>query len=128
MRVDKATSLCVLNLVLALGCQYHHGAGPDKPEATVEVFYKQARSLLRTDPIETSNNTLQLVQAMLLMTQLLLGTGQTQKAWGIVGMAVRTCYQLGLHRAASSDTDEFPKPMDREVIRAVYHGTLMLER
>lgn len=128
MRVDKATSLCVLNLVFALGCQYHHESGPEKAEATAEVFYKQARSLLRTDPIETTNNTLQLVQAMLLMTQLLLGTGQTQRAWGIVGMAVRTCYQLGLHHAASSDTDEFPKPMDREIIRAVYHGTLMLER
>lgn len=128
MRVDKATSVCILNLVLALGCQYHHEAGSEKSNATAEEFFKRARSLLRINPIEPSDNTLQLVQAMLLMTQFLMGTGHTHKAWGVVGMAVRTCIQLGLHRAADSGMAIFPKPIHREIVRRVYHGALMLER
>lgn len=50
MRVDKATSLCVLNLVFALGCQYHHESGPEKAEATAEVF-------LQTGSFTSSNRS-----------------------------------------------------------------------
>jgi hypothetical protein len=128
MRVDEATSVCILNLVLALGCQYHHEAGAGRSNTTAEVFFKRARSLLRINPIESSDNTLQLVQAMLLMTQFLMGTGNTHKAWGVVGMAVRTCFQLGLHRTPDSGTGFFLKPIHREIVRRVYHGALMLER
>ncbi|KEF51141.1 uncharacterized protein A1O9_12755, partial [Exophiala aquamarina CBS 119918] len=128
MRTDEVTSVCILNLVLALGCQYHHEHGAGKARATAEVFYKRARSFLRLNPTEPSNNTLQLVQGMLLMTQFLMGTGHTHKAWGVVGMAVRTCYQLGLHRAADTGADTFPRPVQREIVRRVYHGALMLER
>lgn len=128
MRVDSATSLCLLNLTFALGCQYHRDTGAKTLDTSAEVFYQRARSLLRVDPIESSNNTLQLVQAMLLMAQLLVSIGHTQKAWGIIGMAVRTCYQLGLHHAATSDAIIFPKLEDRRTVRLVYHGTLMLER
>lgn len=128
MKIDEVTSACILNLVLALGCQYHHGQDVGTSSDTAEVFYKRARSYIRLNPTEPSDNTLQLVQAMLLMTQFLLGTGHTHKAWGIVGMAVRTCYQLGLHRAADSGPDNFPEPVQREVMRRVYHGALLLDR
>lgn len=128
MKIDEATSVCILNLVLALGCQYHHKHGVGTSIATAEVFYKRARSFLRLNPTEPRNNTLQLVQAMLLMTQFLMGTGHTHKAWGVVGMAVRICYQLGLHRNADSSPETFPKPVQREIVRRVYHGALMLER
>ncbi|KAK5053722.1 hypothetical protein LTR84_001683 [Exophiala bonariae] len=128
MRVDPTTSLCVLNLIFALGCQYHRDIDAEIPATSTEIFYQRARSLFRVNPIESGQTTLQLVQAMLLMTQVLVSTGHNQKAWGVIGMAVRSCYQLGLHHVAGSATNIFPKLEDRETARVVYHGALTLER
>jgi len=128
MRLEEGTAVAILNLVLALGCQYQSRKEPGLPHTEAEVFFDRAHALIKFDPVETSNVSVPLLQLMLLMTQYLMGTGNTHKSWGIIGMAVRCCHQLGLHRNATYNETALHNPLDRNLAKRVYHGCLMLER
>lgn len=127
MRFDEAASVAILNLVLALGCQYRAQSEPGEAHDAAEVFFNRAHSLVRFDPTDTSLLTLQYVQLMLVMAQYLTGTGNTHKAWGIIGTAIRACHHLGLHRSATYDKFSL-NHQDKEFVRRIYHGCVLLER
>jgi hypothetical protein len=125
---DESTSLCIFNLVLALSCQYSDEIEPRKCQATARVFFTRAKDLLRFDPVDSADRSVQLVQALLLMGQYLQGIGSTHKAWGIVGMAIRVCHELGLHLAVTTSERVVQNILEREMMRRVYHGCVMMER
>lgn len=127
MRLDEAASVATLNLVLALGCQYRTQSEPGEAHDAAEVFFNRAHSLVRFDPTDTSLLSLQYVQVMLVMAQYLTGTGNTHKAWGIIGTAIRACHHLGLHRSATYDKCSLTH-QDKDFVRRIYHGCVLIER
>jgi hypothetical protein len=122
------TSLCIFNLVLALACQYPDTIEPGKSQSTARVFFLRAKDLLRFDPVDSADRSIYLVQALLLMGQYLQSIGSTHKAWRVVGIAIRVCHELGLHRAVTTSEEVVPKINEREMMRRVYHGCVMMER
>jgi hypothetical protein len=127
IRLDETASVVILNLVLALGCQYRAETEPGEAHTIAEVFFNRAHSLVRFDPTDTSLLSLSFVQVMLLMAQYLAGTGKTHKAWGVIGTALRGCHHLGLHRNAVYERS-FLGHRDGEWVRRIYPGCVMLER
>ncbi|KIX99033.1 uncharacterized protein Z520_05494 [Fonsecaea multimorphosa CBS 102226] len=127
MRLEETTSVAIFNLVLALGCQYRAQSEAGEAHDAAEVFFNRAHSLVRFDPTDTSLLSLQYVQVMLVMSQYLTGTGNTHKAWGVIGTAIRGCHHLGLHRSAFYDHSSLSY-QDKDFVRRVYHGCVMLER
>ena len=127
LRLDEAASVASLNLILALGCQYRDQHEPGEAHNEAEVFFNRAHALITFDPTDTSHLTLQSLQIMLLMAQYLTGTGNTHKAWGIIGMALRGCHHLGLHRNGIYGKNVLDT-RDKQRARIIYQGCLMLER
>ncbi|KIW10996.1 hypothetical protein PV08_10295 [Exophiala spinifera] len=127
MRLDESASMATLNLVLALGCQYCVQNEPGEAHEEAEVFFERAHALVPYDPTDTSVLSLQFVQVMLLMAQYLIGTGKSHKAWGIIGVALRACHHLGIHRIAISLRNPL-NDQDREWVRRIYLGCVTLER
>ncbi|KAJ9603731.1 hypothetical protein H2200_011917 [Cladophialophora chaetospira] len=126
-RLDEAASVASFNLILALGCQYRDQTEPGEAHNEAEVFYNRAHALIKFDPTDPSHLTIQSLQVMLLMTQYLTGTGNTHVAWGIIGMALRGCHHLGLHRNTTYDNNVL-NTKGKQIARIIYNGSLMLER
>lgn len=127
MRLDEEASVATLNLALALGCQYRLQNEVGESHTAAEMFFSRAHSAVKFDPTDTSNTSVQVVQVMLLMAQYLIGTGNTHKAWGVIGMALRGCHHLGLHRDITYK-NVILDIKDREFAKRIYHACLMLER
>lgn len=125
LHVHEARNICTVYLVLALGCQYSrtwYGAGGSR---AAEAHFTKARDYFRYDPIDSKDDSVQLIQVMLLLVQYLKGMGQTNKAWDIVGSALRIGQRLGLH--IGTTTEDHKDPIERELIRRIWHGCLMSE-
>lgn len=127
MRLDEAASVATLDLVLALGCQYRVQTEPGEAHNEAEIFFNRAHALVTFDPTDTSLLTVQILQVMLLMAQYLTGTGNTHKAWGIVGMALRGCHHLGLHRSTMYHEAGLDA-RDQKRAKMLYQGCVMIER
>ncbi|KAH9213109.1 fungal-specific transcription factor domain-containing protein [Leptodontidium sp. 2 PMI_412] len=125
---DEATFLCTFNLVLALSCQYAEIIEPDQCQTTANMFFQRAKDLLKFDPVESTGRSVQLVQALLLMGQYLQGIGSANRAWSVIGIALRICHELGLHNPSNKAERSCRNITERELVRRLYHGCLMLER
>ncbi|KAK5044717.1 hypothetical protein LTR84_010491 [Exophiala bonariae] len=132
MQTSYQDSVCLINLVLSLGCQYTVESDRDHEfrhgSAQARIYFDRARAAYRYDPLGDVSPSLQQLQILLLMAQYLKSVGSTHKAWDIMGLAIRTCYSLGLHLPTSSSTDAIPGFVDREMVKRVWHGCLMMER
>lgn len=85
----------MLNSILALGCRFWAVAYPDEPAppaSTERYFINQADRLLDLDLMEQPST--QLVQVLLLMVQCLTNLKLSNKAWVLVGMAVRSAQAI----------------------------------
>ncbi|KAH7007704.1 fungal-specific transcription factor domain-containing protein [Ilyonectria destructans] len=132
MRTTKANSACLVNLVLALACQYYD-VPVDRQDLTEGpksgvIFFNRARSIFQYDVSDGTDQSLQVVQIFLLMAQYLNSTGSPQRSWELLGVAIRICQRLGLHQGATTDQRAFPDPVEREMIKRVWHGCFMMER
>ncbi|OJJ01949.1 hypothetical protein ASPVEDRAFT_83471 [Aspergillus versicolor CBS 583.65] len=128
MVIDEATVLCILNLALALSCQYSDEIAVGKAFTSAEVFFARARGLFRFDPVGSANVGLPQLQIMLLIAQYLQGTGRAYQAWDIVAVAIRNCHRLGFHLASSTSEELIPDVLERELVKRVYHLCVMTER
>ncbi|KAL5337495.1 fungal-specific transcription factor domain-containing protein [Aspergillus crustosus] len=126
--IDEPTALCILNLALALSCQYSDEIPAGKAFATAEVFFARARGLFRFDLVGSTNVGLPHLQVMLLIAQYLQGTGRAYKAWDIVAVAIRNCHRLGFHLASTTSENLMPDIVERELVKRLYHLCVMTER
>jgi hypothetical protein len=126
--IDEATVLCILNLALALSCQYSDEIAVGKAFTSAEVFFARARGLFRFDPVRSANVGLPHLQIMLLIAQYLQGTGRAYQAWDIVAVAIRNCHRLGFHLASTTSEELIPDVVERELVKRVYHLCVMTER
>lgn len=115
---------CILNTVFALGCQLNGLIAPESREACSVVFFNRAKILLQFDIFE--EGSLELVQALLLMSQYLQSTNSPSRCWIVVGLAIRIAQGLGLHQDEIIIT--MPSQRDREMARRVWHGCIFMDR
>jgi hypothetical protein len=116
---DDPLFYCLLNLVLALGCQFstlfessiHSG----------DTFFNRAKTLLGFSIFDVG--TLQVVQALLLMGSYLQSTNRPNRCWNVLGMGIRVAQGLGLHIERSGG--DF---VDRETRRRVWWGCVLMDR
>lgn len=132
MQTSEASSVALVNLVLALGYQYsgkQANSGTRHAGATLaEEHFNRARSAFKHDLLDGAERTLQAVQVMLLMAQYLSSIGSTHRAWEVIGSGVKACYRLGLHRAQLFSEHALLTSANQEMVKRVWHGCIMLER
>lgn len=132
MQTSYADNICLINLVLSLGCQYTVESDMDHDirhgSTQARMYFDRARTAYRYDPLDDNSPSLQRVQILLLMAQYLKSIGGTHKAWDVMGLAIRTCHRLGLHLPTTSTSAAIPAFVDREMIKRVWHGCVMTER
>ena len=127
--VHEPTAVCIFYLVLALGCQYSDAIEERSQRDTAKSFFFRAKECLQFDPIDLSNHSLQLLQALLLSGQYLQSIGNPHEAWGAIGVATRICHEFGFHLASSTTGERVIRSKrEREIIRRVYHGCVMMDR
>ena len=116
---DEPLFYCLLNLVLALGCQFstlfessiHSG----------DTFFNRAKRLLGFSIFDVG--TLKMVQALLLMGTYLQSTNQPNRCWNVLGMGIRVAQGLGLHIEPSGGD-----LVERETRRRVWWGCVLMDR
>ncbi|KAH8705909.1 putative C6 transcription factor [Talaromyces proteolyticus] len=123
--VDEPTAICTFNMVLALACQYSHAVEEESRRDTAKTFFFRAKDCLQFDPVDSSNHSIHLVQALLLFGQYLQSIGSPHEAWGAIGVATRICHELGFHLKNESTIQTV---RERETVRRVYHGCVMMDR
>jgi hypothetical protein len=128
MVVDEATVVCILNLVLALSCQYSDEIARGQAFETAEVFFARARELFQFDTLDSTDQGLPGLQIMLLIAQYLQTTGRAYKAWNIIAVAIRDCHRMGFHLASTSSDERLSNPIERQMMRRIYHFCIMSER
>lgn len=116
---DDPLFYCLLNLVLALGCQFstlfessiHSG----------DTFFNRAKTLLGFSIFDVG--TLQVVQALLLMGSYLQSTNRPNRCWNVLGMGIRVAQGLGLHiERGGGDL------VERETRRRAWWGCVLMDR
>lgn len=116
---DDPLFYCLLNLVLALGCQFstlfessiHSG----------DTFFNRAKTLLGFSIFDVG--TLQVVQALLLMGSYLQSTNRPNRCWNVLGMGIRVAQGLGLHIERSGGD-----LVERETRRRAWWGCVLMDR
>ena len=116
---DDPLFYCLLNLVLALGCQFstlfessiHSG----------DTFFNRAKTLLGFSIFDVG--TLKAVQALLLMGSYLQSTNRPNRCWNVLGMGIRVAQGLGLHiERGGGDL------VERETRRRAWWGCVLMDR
>lgn len=125
---NEPTAVCIFNMVLALACQYSDSVEEGNRRTAANTFFLRAKDCLQFDPLDSSNRSIHLVQAFLLFGQYLQSIGSPHEAWGAIGVATRICHELGFHRALTTSDRAVQGARERETIRRVYHGCVMIDR
>ena len=123
LKSDESLTMCILNVVFALASQHSDTLGPQDRETSSDKFFDRAQDLLKLDLWGVGS--VQLVQALLLMSQYLQNVHSLHQCWMVGGMAMRIAESLGLHLAETSE--EAPNIRSREILRRVWHGCLMMD-
>ncbi|KAJ4144619.1 hypothetical protein LMH87_003494 [Akanthomyces muscarius] len=94
--------LGLLFAILALGCMYHsfdssaaEGTGYKAAMEEGTKYFKTARALIKDIG---DCRTLTSIQALLFMTLFLQSTSNLSSCYAILGIAMRSCLRMGLHR------------------------------
>lgn len=98
---------CTFNTMLALGCRFWPVSNPDEdkiPPGTEQYFFDQAKKLLNFDLLDTPS--IELVQAILLMVQFLQNESLSNRAWVLLGTAIRVAQAVGLHLGLDCESQE----------------------
>ena len=128
MSDDEPTGVCIFNMVLALSCQYSDTLEEGSHRATAKIFFLRAKESLQFDPINVSNRSIHLVQALLLSGQYLQSIGSPHEAWGAIGAAMRICHELGFHLSSATGERAAQSVREGETVKRVYHGCIMMDR
>lgn len=123
-RPDPATTddplfYCLLNLVLALGCQF--STLFETSTHSGDIFFNRAKTLLGLSVFDFG--TLQIVQALLLMGIYLQSTNKPNRCWNVLGMGIRVAQGLGLHIEPIGGN-----LVERETRRRVWWGCVLMDR
>jgi hypothetical protein len=116
---DDPLFYCLLNLVLALGCQF--STLFESTQHSGDTFFNRAKTLLGLSIFDVG--TLRVVQALLLMGSYLQSTSRPNQCWNVLGMGIRVAQGLGLHIEPSEGD-----LVERELRRRVWWGCVLMDR
>lgn len=116
---DDPLFYCLLNLVLALGCQF--STLFESSIHSSDTFFNRAKTLLGFSIFDVG--TLQVVQALLLMGGYLQSTNRPNRCWNVLGMGIRVAQGLGLH--IERNTGDL---IERETRRRAWWGCVLMDR
>jgi hypothetical protein len=120
---DDLVFHAILNMVLALGCQYIEHIPATQRSQFADSFYRRSQQLISVETLDFSS--LQIVQLLLLRGLYLHYTNYADRCWNIIGVALRVAQGLGLH------LEEAVAPknqLNREMRRRVWHNCVALDR
>ncbi|KIW21196.1 hypothetical protein PV08_01776 [Exophiala spinifera] len=121
----RRTWLGLLNMILAMATTLTVDGYPSSEDRIAEsdVYYQRANGLCERE--SRTNNSLELVQYLLIVGQYLQGTQKSVRAWTVHGLAITTAFQLGLHSPRTNQ--DFP-PLESEIRKRVWFGCILLDR
>lgn len=111
-----------LNLVFAFGCDYLE-LPPDQIYELSQLFHRRGSELILSVCFDTT--TLEVIQALLLLSAHLQSTMQYNRVWTSIGCVIRSAQGLGLHMDPSAwDIST----IDKEMRKRVWWGIYALDR
>ncbi|KAF5024463.1 hypothetical protein F66182_3403 [Fusarium sp. NRRL 66182] len=124
MDLNERVFVATLNVILALSTQLVESQSLEQREQSSEAYFKRAQDLLPMNPWEPGS--LELVQCLLVTSQYLQSTYNPHQTWMVIGSAIRMAQGLGLHLPETSANR--PDPGERELLRRIWHGCVLMDR
>lgn len=122
--IDEQIFLASLNVIFALSSQLIESQDPDQREESSRVYFDRAQGLLPLNTWEPAS--IELLQYLLLTSQYLQSTERPHQTWMVVGSAVRIAQGIGLHLSETSA--EHSDPKERELLRRIWYGCVLMDR
>jgi hypothetical protein len=113
VRSENVLFHCIVNLVFALGSQFHSEIDPAERGIHGDAFYQRAQRLLELDFNIMSHGCVQLVQTFLLMSQYIQTSEMSGGCWNCVATATRAAQTIGLHLDIQKSS-RYELPFDRK--------------
>ncbi|KAF4200993.1 hypothetical protein CNMCM8927_002243 [Aspergillus lentulus] len=94
-KAEDPIFLSTLNIVFAIGCQFSDLVAPDRRTNLGDQFYQRSRALYDIDALDSAS--ILTVQMLLLTGLYLQSTKYASRCWHMVGLAIRTAQDIGIH-------------------------------
>lgn len=125
MRMNGKSFYCILNLIFAIASTLDPAAeSRSQPQLAANTYYNRAKKLMQRNLLDISH--FQVLQTLLLAVQYLQSTKFSQQCLRTMGLAAWMAQDLGLHLPQTTRWIE--DAHDRELVRKVWHGCVMLDR
>ncbi|GLA92310.1 hypothetical protein AtubIFM57143_007828 [Aspergillus tubingensis] len=122
-KAEDPIFLSTMNIVFAIGCQFSDLVAPGKRTSLADQFYQRSRALYDIDALDSAS--LLTVQMLLLTGLYLQSTKYASRCWHMVGLAIRTAQDIGIH---IEHTRPSKTQLEREMRRRVWHNCVILDR
>lgn len=121
---SRPVSIALLYMVFAHGAEFCKSLSETEAGRMAADFVDKAKRIVFAHMFR--QESLELVQSLLLMCQYLQSTLELNQCWSLVGLMTRTAISLGLHfNPPASDT---LTTIEREVRKRVWFGCFMIDR
>ncbi|CZR69699.1 related to transcriptional activator acu-15 [Phialocephala subalpina] len=120
----NASWLSILYTIFSIGAYYH--SFPRSENDVTHVHLRYFRQALALSGSVLSNCTLTNVQMLLTQCFFLLATGQTDRCWNSLGLAIRVGQSIGLH--VENALKSRSSPVEQETMRRTWYSMFVLDR
>ncbi len=113
----------LLNIVFAHGCEFCHSLPQEGSPAVASEFLNRTRKIVYAHVFR--EGSLELIQALLLMSHYLQGTMELNECWSLVGLMIRTSVSLGFHM---NPPESVHSVVEQEMRKRVWWGCYIIDR
>ncbi|OIW26954.1 hypothetical protein CONLIGDRAFT_580431 [Coniochaeta ligniaria NRRL 30616] len=121
---SRPVSIALLYMVFAHGAEFCRSLSESEAVGMAADFVDKAKRIVFAQMFR--QESLELVQSLLLMCQYLQSTLELNQCWSLVGLMIRTAISLGLH--FNPPASETLTIIEREVRKRVWFGCFMIDR
>lgn len=121
---SRPVSIALLYMVFAHGAEFCKSLSETEAVGMAADFVDKAKRIVFAQMFR--QESLELVQSLLLMCQYLQSTLELNQCWSLVGLMTRTAISLGLH--FNPPASESLTTIEREVRKRVWFGCFMIDR
>lgn len=121
---SRPVSIALLYMVFAHGAEFCRSLSETDAASMAADFVDKAKRIVFAQMFR--QESLELVQSLLMMCQYLQSTLELNQCWSLVGLMTRTAISLGLH--FNPPASEPLTTIEREVRKRVWWGCFMIDR
>jgi len=121
---SRPVSIALLYMVFAHGAEFCRSLSETETVGIAAEFVAKAKRIVFAQMFR--QESLELVQSLLLMCQYLQSTLELNQCWSLVGLMIRTAVSLGLH--FNPLASEPFTTIEREIRKRVWWGCFMIDR